>query len=245
MPPDVSSIVMNFVEGDGLDAHCWCGCCLREWFDVRWVCPVYNYGHFPPIDDLNSKPEVIIGFADQPVEESVKADLWFVSTFQDEFSSGGRNSGHYLRFYFVCQATHGNNPRCFKMYSSKGWRRKYETLEYSKGQAYYCECNAKYKQNWGCLVEFSVDGILYCGRAAVPDTRTLDMLAAKAEDKFYEHGMSAAELFNTLPSVPPQSSTFVKMVRDDCKDVLMITDPDFFDSLPVFPWGLIMDMTEE
>jgi hypothetical protein len=35
------------------------------------------------------------------------------------------------------------------------------------------------------------------------------------------------------------------MVRDDCKDVLMITDPDFFDSLPVFPWGQIMDMTEE
>ena len=94
-------------------------------------------------------------------------------------------------------------------------------------------------------MEFCLDGILYYMRAPVPDTRTLDMLAAKAEDKFYKHGMSATELFNTLPSVPPQSSTFVKMVRDDCKDVLMITDPDFFDSLPVFPWGLIMDMTEE
>jgi hypothetical protein len=197
------------------------------------------------IDALNSKPQVFIGFADQPVEESVKADLWFVSTFQDEFSSGGRNSGHYLRFYFVCQATHGNYPRCFKMYSSKGWRRKYETLEYRKGQAYYCECQAKYNQNWGCLVEFCLDGILYYMRAPVPDTRTLDMLAAKAEDKFYKHGMSATELFNTLPSVPPQSSTFVKKVRDDSKDVLMITDPDFFDSLQVFPWGQIMNMTEE
>jgi hypothetical protein len=158
-----------------------------------------------------------------------------VSTFQDEYRSGGLNSDHCLRFYFVCQATHGNGPRCFKMCSSKGWRRKYETLEYSKGQAYYCECNAKYKQNWGCLVEFSNDGHIYCMRAPVPDTCTLDMLAARAEDKFYEHGMSAAELFNTLPSVPPQSSTFV----------LMITDPDFFDSLPVFPWGQIMDLTEE
>jgi hypothetical protein len=197
------------------------------------------------IDDLNTKPQVIIGFADQPVEESVKADLWFVSTFQDEFSSGGRNSGHYLRFYFVCQATHGNYPRCFKMYSSKGWRRKYETLEYRKGQAYYCECQAKYNQNWGCLVEFCLDGILYYMRAPVPDTRTLDMLAAKAEDKFYKHGMSATELFNTLPSVPPQSSTFVKMVRDDSKDVLKITDPDFFDSLEVFSWGQIMNMTED
>jgi hypothetical protein len=57
--------------------------------------------------------------------------------------------------------------------------------------------------------------------------------------------MSATELFNTLPSVPPQSSTFVKMVRDDSKDVLMITDPDFFDSLKVFPWAQIMNMTEQ
>ena len=57
--------------------------------------------------------------------------------------------------------------------------------------------------------------------------------------------MSAAELFNTLPSVPPQSSTFVKMVRDDSKDVLKITDPDFFDSLEVFSWGQIMNMTED
>jgi hypothetical protein len=46
MPPDVSSIVMNFVEGDGLAVHCLCGCCLREWFDVRWVCPIEYYGHF-------------------------------------------------------------------------------------------------------------------------------------------------------------------------------------------------------
>ena len=37
----------------------------------------------------------------------------------------------------------------------------------------------------------------------------------------------------------------VKIVRDDCKDVLMITDPDFFDSLKVFSWGQIMNMTEE
>ena len=46
MPPDVSSIVMNFVEGDGLAVHCLLGCCLREWFDVRWVCPIEYYGHF-------------------------------------------------------------------------------------------------------------------------------------------------------------------------------------------------------
>jgi hypothetical protein len=35
------------------------------------------------------------------------------------------------------------------------------------------------------------------------------------------------------------------MVRDDSKDVLKITDPDFFDSLEVFSWGQIMNMTEE
>ena len=46
MQPDVSSIVMNFVVGDGLAVHCLCGCCLREWFDVRWVCPIEYYGHF-------------------------------------------------------------------------------------------------------------------------------------------------------------------------------------------------------
>ena len=46
MPPDVSSIVMSFVEGDGLTDHCRCGCCLWEWFDLRWVCPVEHYGHF-------------------------------------------------------------------------------------------------------------------------------------------------------------------------------------------------------
>ena len=82
-------------------------------------------------------------------------------------------------------------------------------------------------------------------RAPVPDARTLDMLAAKAEDKFYKHGMSATELFNTLPSVPPQSSTFVKKVRDDSKEVFQITDPDFFDSLQEFSWGQIMNMTEK
>jgi hypothetical protein len=128
------------------------------------------------------------------------------------------------------------------MFTSKGWRRKYPTLEYRKGQAYYCDCNAKYNQKWGCLVEFSVDGVLYYMRAPVPDPRTLDMLAAKAEDKFYKHGMSAAELFNTLPSVPPQSSTFVKMVSED---VMKITDQEFFDSLEMFPWNQIMNMAPQ
>jgi hypothetical protein len=56
--------------------------------------------------------------------------------------------------------------------------------------------------------------------------------------------MSAAELFNTLPSVPPQSSTFVKMVSDS-KDVMKITNPDFFDSLAVFPWSQIMNMAPQ
>ena len=55
---------------------------------------------------------------------------------RDEFSSGGPGSGNYLRFFFVCQATHGTYPRCFTMYTSKGWRRKYPTLQYRKGQAY-------------------------------------------------------------------------------------------------------------
>ena len=163
---------------------------------------------------------------------------------RDEFSSGGPGSGNYLRFYFVCQATHGSYPRCFTMYTSKGCRPKYPTLEYRKGQAYYCDCNARYNQKWGCLVEFSVDGVLYYMRAPVPDARTLDMLAGKAEEKFYKPGMSAAELFNTLPSVPPQSSTFVKMVNDS-KDVMKITDPDFFDSLQVFPWSQIMNMAPQ
>jgi hypothetical protein len=81
-------------------------------------------------------------------------------------------------------------------------------------------------------------------RAPVPDQRTLDMLAAKAEETFYKPGMSAAELFNTLPSVPPQSSTFVKMVSDS-KDVMKITNPDFFDSLAVFPWSQIMNMAPQ
>ena len=196
------------------------------------------------IDVLNSKPQVFIGFADQPVEESVKADLWVVSTFQDEFSSGGPGSDNYLRFYFVCQATHGNYPRCFTMYTSKGWRRKYETLEWRKGQAYYCDCNAKYNHNWGCLVEFSIDGVLYYMRAPVPDARTLDMLAVKAEETFYQPGMSAADLFNKLRSVPPQSSTFVRMVNGN-KDVMKITDPEFFDSLEVFPWSQIMNMAPQ
>ena len=196
------------------------------------------------IDVLNSKPQVFIGFADQPVTESVKADLWVVSTFQDEFSSGGKGSDSFLRFFFVCQATHGNYPRCFTMYTSKGWRRKHETLEWRKGQAYYCDCNAKYNHNWGCLVEFSVDGVLYYMRAPVPDARTLDMLAAKAEETFYQPGMSAADLFNKLPSVPPQSSTFVRMVNGN-KDVMKITDPEFFDSLEVFPWSQIMNMAPQ
>ena len=148
------------------------------------------------------------------------------------------------KIYYVCLATHGNNPRCFMMYTPKGWRRKYQALENlcesghqrPKPQTYYCDCGAKYKQIWGCLVEFNVDGILYYMRAAPPDERTLDMLA----DMFYKPGMSAAELFNRLPSVPPQSSTFVKMVQDS-KDVMMMTDPDFFDSLQVFPWSQIMN----
>ena len=145
---------------------------------------------------------------------------------------------NYLRFYFVCQATHGTYPRCLTMHTSKGWRRKYPTLEWCKGQAYYCgECQAKYNQKWGCLVEFSIDGVLYYMRAPVPDTFTLDMLAAKAEEKFYKPGMPAAELFK-LPSVPPQSSTFVKMVSED---VMKITDPDLFDSLNEFPWSQIME----
>jgi len=176
--------------------------------------------------------------------EFVKADLWVVSTFQDEFSSGGPGSGDYLRFFFVCQATHGSDSRCFTMFTSKGWRRKYPTLEWRKGQAYYCECNAKYNQKWGCLVEFSVDGVLYYMRAPVPDARTLDMLAAKAEDKFYKHGMSAKELFNLLPSVPPQSSTFVQMVNGST-DVMKITNPEFFDSLAMFPWSQIMNMAPQ
>ena len=150
------------------------------------------------------------------------------------------NAKNYLRFYFVCQATHGTHPRCFTMLcTSKGSRRKYPTLELLKGQAYYCEeCQAKYKQRWGCLVEFSIDGVLYYMRAPVPDTCTLDMLAAMAE-KFNKPGMSTAELFNRLPSVPPQSSTFVKMVSED---VMKITDPHLFDSLNEFPWSQIMNM---
>ena len=163
---------------------------------------------------------------------------------EDGVSSGGPGSGNYLRFFFVCQATHGTYPRCFTMYTSKGWRRKYPTLEYRKGQAYICECNAKYNPNWGCLVEFSVDGVLYYMRAPVPDARTLDMLAGKAEETFYKPGMSAADLFNKLPSVPPQSSTFVRMASDS-KDVMKITNPDFLDSLAVFPWSQIMNMAPQ
>jgi hypothetical protein len=194
---------------------------------------------------LQAKPPVLIGFADQPVEESVKADLCVVSAFQDEFSSGGPGSGNFLRFYFVCQATHGSSPRCFTIKTSKGWRRKnYPTLENRMGQAYYCDCNARYNQNWGCLVELSYDGVFGYMRASVPDTCTLDLLAAKAEEKFYKPGMSAAELFNRLPSVPPQSSTFVKMVSGS-KDVMKISDPEFFDSLNVLPWTQIMNMAPQ
>jgi hypothetical protein len=56
--------------------------------------------------------------------------------------------------------------------------------------------------------------------------------------------MSAAELFNNLPSVPPQSSTFVKMASDS-KDVMKITDPEFFDSLAEFQWSQIMNMAPQ
>ncbi len=202
------------------------------------------------IASLSAKPPVFIGFADQPVEESVKADLCVVSAYQDEFSSGGPGSGDYLRFYFVCQATHGSNRRCFTIRTSKRWRRKnYPILEHRKGQGkgqrFYCDCNARYNQKWGCLVELYHNGSFGYMRASVPDDCTLDMLAAKAEEKFYKPGMSAAELFNRLPSVPPQSSTFVKMASSDSKDVMKITDPDFFDSLNVFPWIQIMNMAPQ
>ena len=191
------------------------------------------------IDELNSKPEVFLGFATQPVSQTAKADLWHVSTYQDEFSSGVDS---YFRFFFICQATHGNNPRCFTMYTSKGWKRKYDTLEWRKGQTYYCDCGAKYHAPWGCLVEFRIDGLLYYMKAPVPDARTLDMLAMKAEAKFYKPAMSAAELFNVLPSIPPQSSAFVVPVGGN-EEVMKIDDPDFFDKeLKVFAWSQILNM---
>ena len=93
-------------------------------------------------------------------------------------------------------------------------------------------------------MELSYDGVFGYMRASVPDTCTLDLLAAKAEEKFYKPGMSAAELFNRLPSVPPQSSTFVKMVSGS-KDVMKISDPEFFDSLNVLPWTQIMNMAPQ
>ena len=76
MPPDVSSIVMNFVEGDGLDAHCECGCCLREWFDVRWVCPVEHYGHFEWIS-ARDRICLMMGFhwVNLPASEKKKVTL--------------------------------------------------------------------------------------------------------------------------------------------------------------------------
>ena len=198
------------------------------------------------IASLSAKPPVFIGFADQPVEESVKADLWFVSTLQNEFSSGGPGSGNYLRFFFVCQATHGSDPRCFTIRTSKSWRRKkYPIFQHRREQGMYCDCNARYNPQWGCLVELSVDGVFGYMRASVPDACTLDMLAAKAEEKFYKPGMFPAELFMRLPTVRPQSSTFVKQASSDSKDVWKITDPDFFDSLNVFPWIQIMNMAPQ
>jgi len=147
-----------------------------------------------------------------------------------------------FRIFFICLATHGTNTRCFTMRTAKGWKRKYDTLECRSGQAYYCDCNAKYLHKWGCLVEFCVDGLFYYLKAPVPDAKTLDMLAMKAEAKFYKPGMSAAELFNVLPSIPPQSSTFVVPVGGD-REVMKIVDPDFFDNeLKVFAWSQILNM---
>ena len=147
-----------------------------------------------------------------------------------------------FRIFFICLATHGTNTRCFTMRTAKGWKRKYDTLECRSGQAYYCDCKAKYRHKWGCLVEFCVDGLFYYLKAPVPDAKTLDMLAMKAEAKFYKPGMSAAQLFNVLPSIPPQSSTFVVSVGEN-KEVMKIVDPDFFDNeLKVFARSQILNM---
>ena len=135
---------------------------------------------------------------------------------------------------------------CQTVMTSKGWKRKKEiTTGWVLGQRYYCvKCGAAYKTKRGCVVQLKLQGhstVSYM-RAEVPNEDTLDLMAMRAERKYFQTGMGANQLFGPLPELAPESTSFLAPFGET---VITYTDRELVDTLPMYKWVDILTYVKE
>lgn len=106
-------------------------------------------------------------------DEETQKQFLVVAEFEDEWLNWG---GMRLRSWYKCT--------CGLVYSSKSWQRLHDDVQ-ATGQRYYCrgwECNGRrYKQTFGQLAEFVVDGNTYYSYAPMPPKDIEDIRARSLE----------------------------------------------------------------
>jgi hypothetical protein len=192
----------------------------------------------------------LLAFKDDPNQRR----KFMATTYADEWSGC---LGGWFRSWYVCM--HGckwipfmNKPQmcegcCGTLVPSKLWGLLHEDDPLADGQRWYCWVTHRYNASWGQVVELmTVSGKLMYAWAEVPSGTIQDIRAMKIERDC--PGMTAEQIYDSLPVIPPQTAhghISVHHLAPACepgKERWFSMEPDFFNSLPVFPWNQIFNL---
>jgi len=208
------------------------------------------------IRDLLERVELLT--ADGPLlafKDSEDADRkWLATTYSDEWSGV---AGGWFRSYYICcydcewKKVDGVDvpvltcDSCNTAIPSKLWDRKIPD-PMARHQAYYCHQNHKHNASWGQIVEvMTLSGKLLYAWAQVPSCHIQDIRAMKIEKDC--PGMTAEEIFESLPVIPPQTHSCIKVHPTanvgEPTPRFYTMDNEFFNDLAVFKWHQIFNMT--
>ena len=79
-------------------------------------------------------------------------------------------------------------------------------------------------------------------KAQIQDDDTLHIMAMRREKKSFEKGMTAKELWDALPELQPETTTFLKHVS---QNVRSFTDRKIFKLLPEHKWLDILTYVQD
>jgi hypothetical protein len=171
------------------------------------------------------------------------SDMWTQIFNKDGALVGGISS------WYVCLAMtgYGQAPlwapqACLRVTPSKDWKRKHDDPLATK-QAWYCQCQSRYKASWGQLVQIArinrqTDQLEYSYvKADVPSWDVEDVRAQYLEETMTVS--SAADLYKQIRRVEPTLTSIVVRDHENCTKVV---DPATWERIPTFRWCEVFNL---